>query len=201
MHRLIMLLITLISLSTQANTLYIQASSANIRQVPDKDAPIVGKLGIGDAVEKLTDANGWYQITYAAQGIKGWIRSDLVGFYRPALQHILRKYKYSKGKKKLIWIERAAALRPFDLSILSQLKQEMDNQGIDTADLSRSMEGIEKTQFAITDIFGDSKKMIFESDSLVISWYIWCLWLYVGLPMLAKYPCCQWNRFWKCQQY
>jgi uncharacterized protein YgiM (DUF1202 family) len=58
---------------------YVTGRSVNVREAPSTDAPVIGKLLLGDAALKLADNGaGWAQITIEGDGMTGYVSMDFL---------------------------------------------------------------------------------------------------------------------------
>jgi uncharacterized protein YgiM (DUF1202 family) len=60
-----------------AETLMIKVQSTHLRKEPKFYASTIAVLEAGEVVEKISTANGWYQVR-TAQGTVGWLHSSAV---------------------------------------------------------------------------------------------------------------------------
>lgn len=112
---------------------YVLGTEVSLRKLPTRRAPSLATLQLGTSVTLLAEAQGWMSVR-VRPGLEGWVLGSLLATELPTLAGLLNQAHVSTGSEKLLWLERARALEPWNVEVLTQLVQAHTRQG----DLARA---------------------------------------------------------------
>lgn len=122
-------------LSSSAENLYLftQASVANLRAEPARDAEIVARLPIGTFITSTEQREPWVQVSVPmAKPVTGWLHRDMLGKNAPWLGGLMAEFERTDPQdlaERLKWLERAAAVAPSHTPALVEFAKTLEALG------------------------------------------------------------------------
>ncbi len=123
--------------------MYVQSSTAKLREGPDDKATDFDRLQIGTAVVVSELGPAWVRVS--AGHASGWVSRDTLGSEPPTLEWAIAKHDavpLEDVASRRSWAERAAALAPDDVGALERLIAALERTG-DKEALARARRGLE----------------------------------------------------------
>jgi len=108
-------------------TAFTASTVSNLRKEPDLKSDVVVQLAIGTELRVLEVQGSWTKVRTLQH--EGWIGGYLVESERPTAAALLAKFQRARGKERLTYVQRAAALEPANLAIIEQLAEELLARG------------------------------------------------------------------------
>ncbi|MFP4165253.1 MAG: hypothetical protein ACLFQB_15140 [Chitinispirillaceae bacterium] len=130
-YLLILCLITSVVFAREAKPYFVKADVVNVREKPDAEASIVGRLRVGNYFWASQKNEGWARIDsvhvrhYGGNStLDGWVFLRACSKERVDLKMINRQLRSAKTLKDSIkWCERRAALKPDEKKYWEELKK------------------------------------------------------------------------------
>ena len=105
----------------EAADLWVYGDVVNLRERPDEGARSVGRMPIGTKLEPIRTTEGWVEVRVTERpephAIIGWIRDDLVTDTPLTVKALLAKAD-ADPVDRARWLDRAAALDPWDEAVI-----------------------------------------------------------------------------------
>lgn len=108
-------------------SLYIQASTANLRREPSKKSGVQSKLPIGTKGIVVKRQGEW--VYFQTSKYTGWLHNSLIGEVKPTLENTLARFKNLSPRdftERRKWIERAAAIAPKNRDVIELLVKTLE---------------------------------------------------------------------------
>ncbi|MCB9651985.1 MAG: SH3 domain-containing protein [Deltaproteobacteria bacterium] len=103
-------------------TLYVQASTLRLRDKPTAKSKTKGRLSINFPLRILREEGEFVEVRALNQST-GWVGKAFLGPTRVTVEGALEQARSAKTPQdRLTWLQRAAALSPSDLEIMTQLR-------------------------------------------------------------------------------
>ena len=157
-------------------TVYVQATSVNVRQTGQVEATKVGNLPIAREMQVKSISDEWLQIETSE--LTGWVKQPFVTETKPTLPSILARYRAAppcqkvefgvdcrdKLKEERLWLERAVALEAKNLEVMELLLKTLSHEYQITQDPTET-QNISYQIEQISNRIGSLLPVYFQADS------------------------------------
>lgn len=115
-------------------TAFVLGSRVNLRAQAGNEGRIVATLRIGTQVEVLAISQQQVRVR-AGNGDEGWVSTELLTPELPTVQLCLERAATTQNAEQRVWLERARELAPWNLQVLTQLRDAYQKQRDPRAEL------------------------------------------------------------------